>query len=91
MEPGEQSSIVAAAGTVRVRLFASLREQVGWGERQLPLQGCSSAISCWQQLKLGGEALPAGIRVAINHHFASADSPVQAGDELAFLPPISGG
>lgn len=76
---------------MRVRLFASLREQAGWGERQLPLQGCSSAISCWQQLQLGGTTLPAGIRVAINQRFASPDSPVQAGDEVAFLPPISGG
>ena len=76
---------------MRVRLFASLREQAGWSEQQLPLKGRSSAITCWQQLQLGGTTLPAGIRVAINQRFASADSPVQAGDELAFLPPISGG
>jgi sulfur-carrier protein len=31
------------------------------------------------------------IRVAINQQFASLDTPLQAGDELAFLPPISGG
>ena len=31
------------------------------------------------------------MRVAINQQFADADTPLQAGDELAFLPPISGG
>jgi molybdopterin synthase sulfur carrier subunit len=31
------------------------------------------------------------VRIAINQQFATADTPVQAGDELAFLPPISGG
>lgn len=36
-------------------------------------------------------ALPGGIRVAVNQVFASADHPLADGDELAFLPPISGG
>lgn len=36
-------------------------------------------------------ALPPGIRVAINQAFATADTPLADGDELGFLPPISGG
>jgi len=36
-------------------------------------------------------ALPAGLRVAINQRFAAPDTPLQPGDELAFLPPITGG
>ena len=36
-------------------------------------------------------ALPPGIRVAINQRFAEAGTPLVDGDELAFLPPISGG
>jgi molybdopterin converting factor small subunit len=31
------------------------------------------------------------VRVAINQQFASPETPLQPGDELAFLPPISGG
>jgi molybdopterin converting factor small subunit len=31
------------------------------------------------------------VRVAVNQQFASLDAPLQPGDELAFLPPISGG
>ena len=37
------------------------------------------------------DALPDGVRVAINQAFAAADTPLADGDELAFLPPISGG
>ena len=36
-------------------------------------------------------AMGANVRVAINQCFASADTPLADGDELAFLPPISGG
>ncbi len=39
----------------------------------------------------GGDGLPSGVRVAINQAFAAADTPLSGGDELAFLPPISGG
>ena len=38
-----------------------------------------------------GDDLPDGLRVAINQAFAAADTPLADGDELAFLPPISGG
>ena len=37
------------------------------------------------------DTLPPGIRVAINQSFAAVDTPLADGDELAFLPPISGG
>lgn len=88
--------------TVRVRLFASLRERAGWGERLLTVDfPAATALSLWRQLNLavggdasgatGGDDLPAGLRVAINQSFASPDTPLADGDEVAFLPPISGG
>ncbi|MBM5824833.1 MAG: MoaD/ThiS family protein [Cyanobacteria bacterium M_surface_10_m2_119] len=83
---------------IRVRLFAALRETAGWGERLIaattPCAGTPLAL--WQQLGLeprcqGPDIPPGGIRAAINKQFASWDTPLAAGDELAFLPPISGG
>lgn len=38
-----------------------------------------------------GDHLPPGLRVAINQRFATAHTPLNNGDELAFLPPITGG
>ena len=86
------------SAVVRVRLFAALRERAGWGERLVPLEASlSSAADLWQRLALeGGPAagagrLPPSIRVAINQAFATPDTPLRPGDEVAFLPPITGG
>ena len=81
---------------VRVRLFASLREANGWGERLVtPAPEAPTPLDLWHQLQLGPAgppgAAPSGIRVAINQQFASWDTPLAGGDELAYLPPISGG
>ncbi|MEA5415324.1 MoaD/ThiS family protein [Synechococcus sp. BA-132 BA5] len=83
---------------VRVRLFAALRERAGWGERLVPLTASpTSAADLWHRLALdegsaaGAAGVPPSIRVAINQVFATADTPLRPGDEVAFLPPITGG
>ena len=99
---GSQGSSMDTGATagVRVRLFAGLRERAGWAERTLPLPHEGSPptpAALWRQLALGeGPAagsgdIPATIRVAINHAFAAPDAPLHPGDEVAFLPPITGG
>ncbi len=88
-----------------MRLFASLREAMGWSEQHVVASGQpATPLALWQQLDLAAaweaasstppqdsEELPPGVRVAINQQFANADTPLADGDELAFLPPISGG
>jgi sulfur-carrier protein len=77
---------------IQVRLFASLREATGWSEQLVtPATTTRTPLALWQQLELGPGEPPAGVRVAINQQFASWDAPLADGDELAFLPPISGG
>ena len=78
----------AGAATVRVRLFAGLREAMGWSEQPVNAGPAATPLALWNQLDLGGAWLAAGIRVAINQQFAGADTPLADGDELAFLPPI---
>lgn len=74
---------------LRVLLFASLRERAGWEERTLPLPTQSpTARQVWEELHLGSLA---GISIAVNQQLVSADQPLKAGDELAFLPPFTGG
>ncbi len=76
---------------VRVRLFAALREAMGWSEQRVTASDATTPLTLWRQLALEPAEPPAGMRVAINQQFAAWDEPLQPGDELAFLPPISGG
>ena len=49
-----------------------------------------TVASIWAEVT-GGEPLPPTILMAVNREYATLDTPVHDGDELAFLPPITGG
>jgi molybdopterin synthase catalytic subunit/molybdopterin converting factor small subunit len=72
---------------VRVRLFAGLRERAGWNEREL--DGVDRVADVWPALDLGDE--PAGLLYAVNKEYADPDRPLADGDEVALIPPVSGG
>jgi MoaE-MoaD fusion protein len=72
--------------TVRVRLFAGLRERAGWSERDVD---AATVEDVWSALELGDE--PAGLLYAVNREYAERDQPLVAGDEVALIPPVSGG
>ena len=72
-----------------VRLFAGLRERAGTGERRLELPEGSRVADVWALLKLGKQ--PGGLLYAVNREYAAADTPLSAGDEVALIPPVSGG
>ena len=79
---------------VRVRLFASLREIVGRGELELELRDGSTPDDAWRQLSGGHPGLAgkrASLSAAINRRYASFDDDLAEGDELVFIPPVSGG
>ena len=77
--------------TLQVLLFASLRDQAGWDEQcvLLPDQDVVTAEDIWHQLNLGPR--PASVQISINQQLVNALTPVQNGDEVAFLPPFTGG
>ncbi|NDD44522.1 molybdopterin synthase sulfur carrier subunit [Synechococcus sp. BS56D] len=79
------------ADNVRVLLFAALQDRAGWSERELSLPAGDnvSALEVWNQLNLGPWS--SSIRVAINQNLVDPQQRVHAGDELAFLPPFTGG
>jgi len=87
--PGDGGTNAEDAATVRVLLFAGLRERAGWGERPWPHSAGLTPHQIWSQLPDPPSAHT--VRVAINHSFANFDTPLNPDDELAFLPPISGG
>jgi molybdopterin converting factor subunit 1 len=79
---------------VRVRLFASLRETAGVPEASLELAGGSSAGDAWGRLTADFPALAprrASLAVSVNRRYARFDTVLQDGDELVFIPPVSGG
>jgi molybdopterin synthase catalytic subunit len=71
---------------VTVRLFAGLREQAGWSRRELE---AATVADVWPALGLGDE--PAGLLYAVNREYADRDRQLRDGDEVALIPPVSGG
>jgi molybdopterin synthase sulfur carrier subunit len=79
---------------VRVRLFASLRETAGAPEASLELAAGSTAEDAWRRLAGDFPALVprrASLAVSVNRRYARFDTALQDGDELVFIPPVSGG
>ena len=74
---------------VAVRLFAGLREIAGTRATEIELPSGSTAADVWPALELGAE--PPGLLVAINKSYAARDSVLADGDEVALIPPVSGG
>jgi len=74
---------------VRVRLFAGLRERGGAAEREVELADDARVADVWGELGLGDE--PAGLLYAVNRSYVERDRPLGDGDEVALIPPVSGG
>ncbi len=74
---------------VRVRLFAGLRERAGTDELELDLPDGARVADALARL----DDVAGGLSVvmAVNREYAAADAPLEAGDELALIPPVSGG
>ena len=71
---------------VTVRLFAGLRERAGWSQREVD---AATVGDVWRALALGDE--PDGLLYAVNKEYAQRDRPLADGDEVALIPPVSGG
>lgn len=77
---------------ILVNYFAFFREQRG-----LSSEHCSTEAATLHELyeelkrKHGFALSHAGLKVAKNNEFASWDTPVESGDEIAFIPPVAGG
>jgi molybdopterin converting factor subunit 1 len=74
---------------VRVRLFAALRERAGTSNVELDLPEGSSVANVWTELGLGEE--PAGLVYALNRSYVDRTAALSPGDEVAVIPPVSGG
>ena len=74
---------------IAVRLFAALREQAGARALTIELPDGARAVDVWPELGLGER--PRGLLLAVNKEYAEPDVRLRDGDEVALIPPVSGG
>ena len=80
--------------SVTIRLFARLREIAGTDELTRPVGAPATVADVWSALAHDWPALApyaASLSCAVNAQYARMNTPVSDGDEVAFLPPVSGG
>jgi molybdopterin converting factor subunit 1 len=79
---------------VTVRLFARLRDLAGAGELVREVEPPATVQTVWTSLTAEMPALSqyeGTMSVAVNAEYAKMAAIVRDGDEVAFLPPVSGG
>ena len=78
--------------TYRLLYFASLRDTAGCADETVMSDACDARALYAQLAARHTFTLPPErLRVAVNGAFAEWDRPLADGDEIAFLPPVSGG
>lgn len=79
---------------VKIRLFARLREIAGAAELQRTVADGATAGAVWDDLAMEFPGLTdyaTAVSCAVNEEHARLTATLQDGDEVAFLPPVSGG
>ncbi len=79
---------------IQVLYFASLKDRVGRGEERVSVPD-GTDLQSLAQLLVERHAPLAGalghVRFAVNREFAAPDTRLRGGDEVALIPPMSGG
>jgi molybdopterin synthase catalytic subunit len=79
---------------VKVKFFAMLRERAGTGEAMIDIEEGATIGDLWDALKKNYPKLaPVNMRLlyAVNRNYVKADHALLENDEVAFIPPVSGG
>ena len=79
---------------VRVKLFAMLRERAGTGDAFHELPEGSTVNDLWKKLRrehAGLSGVDLRLLYAVNSEYVVLDHRLADGDEVAFIPPVSGG
>jgi molybdopterin converting factor subunit 1 len=79
---------------MRVLFFAHLKDLTGCAEMELKLSRSVDAAALWQELLArhpGLERCRSSVRLARNHEYAGPETQFADSDEVALIPPVSGG
>lgn len=90
-EPLDRRGAYAWPMQVRIRLFAMLRERAGTSELELELPDGARVRDALAAPPVAALADGLSLVLAVNREYADADAPLSPGDELALVPPVSGG
>jgi molybdopterin converting factor subunit 1 len=77
-----------------VRLFARLREIAGAPDLRVEVGDGATVRDVWNTLLQRHTALApftSSVSAAVNEEYSRMEAPLRDGDEVAFLPPVSGG
>lgn len=79
--------------TVRIKVFSYLKDKIGESEFHLVLTNGSTVNECIKQINslYSCDLSQEIFRIAINQSYQSENVLLNDGDELAFIPPVSGG
>ncbi len=75
---------------IKIRYFASLREQLGTDELTISAEDISTVSDVWKTANSGHPML-SHLLYAVNIEYAQSDTAIKDGDEVAFFPPVTGG
>ncbi|ASJ70581.1 MoaD/ThiS family protein [Granulosicoccus antarcticus] len=75
---------------IKVKFFASLREQLPAADSQVDADGVATIEDVWQRATANA-LIPAHVLCSVNLEHRELHAPVSDGDEVAFFPPVTGG
>lgn len=76
--------------SVQVKFLAALRERMGRGDDTVEVDSAATVADVWARVS-GDQPLPPSTLIAVNMQYTNANHKVKDGDEIAFLPPVTGG
>jgi molybdopterin converting factor small subunit len=87
------TTAAASEVSVRVLLFASYAERLGFDSIEMSLASPATVAAVLERLRVlpGGDHLPHQPLCAVNLAHVGPGAPLATGDEVAVLPPLAGG
>ena len=76
--------------TIKVKFFASLREDIGLDEAEVAENTVKTVVDVWKSAT-NDASLPENTLMAVNMEYVDVSHLVKSGDEVAFFPPVTGG
>jgi molybdopterin converting factor subunit 1 len=79
---------------VKVKLFSVARDLAGFSEREIDVEHNSTTqdvLKFLEQHNLQFREWKSSLRFAVNYEYVQGNHPLREGDEVAVIPPVSGG